>query len=125
MKVTNEHYAFIKQQMKDGIFQLSNNNKISPAEWFESIENSYKDYTNTRKLWDVYWGTGGNDWQFITFNDTPQKLSSKWNISSTDWVIIKFGFDCSARNNAQYNDDHLGTAIKKAYYEIKQEVGNE
>lgn len=122
MKVIKDHYDFIKQQMKDGIYQLSNNNKISPAEWFESIENKYETYTEQRKLWDVYWGTGGNDWQYFAFNDNPQKVSSRWAIPLTEWIVVKFGFDCSARNDAEYHDSHLETAIKKAYYEIKKEV---
>ena len=121
MKVSKEHYGFIKQQMIDGVYHLVTLNNMSVGDWFDAIESKYADYTETRKLWDFYWGTGGNDWQYLAFNDDKRALSSRWTISASDWVIVKFGFDCYARNDAGYNDDHLTTAIKKAYYELKGE----
>ena len=92
MKVTKEHYLLILDQFTALINKTKESKKMTSEELFESFENHYKDYTEKRKLWDFYWASGGNNWKEIAFGSP-------------------YG--------GEYNDNHLTTAIKKAYNEVK------
>lgn len=93
MKVTNEHYTLIKDQLSNGIDKVIEQKKVTDRkDFFTQWETHFKGNTETRKLWDLYWATGGNNWKEIAFNGNP------------------YGGD--------YNDSHIGTALKKAYKEL-------
>ena len=91
MKITKEHYSLIKEQIIKGISTKQN---LAVNEFIKEWDKAYTDYTETRKLWDLYWKSGANEWKAIAFNG---------NIYGGD-----------------YNDSHITTALKKIYKELLQ-----
>jgi hypothetical protein len=90
MKVTKEHYELLKTQIYDAV--KKNNQNLSHKDFVTEWDKMYSDYTETRKLWDLYWQSGGNKWKKIAFDGNT------------------YGGD--------YKDSHITTAIKKIYKEI-------
>ena len=89
MKMTKEHYSVLKEQIFNAVStnELNLNNKEFAEKW----DKIYTDYTEGRKLWDLYWKSGGNDWKEVVFNNCYDHT---------------------------YTDKHLLTAIKKVYKEL-------
>ena len=96
MKVTKEHYTMIKEQFTTAIDKVIAQGKLSDRkEFFKVNEEIYADYTEQRKVWDMYWASGGAEWIRKAYNGDPYA--------------------------SPYNDSHLETAFKKAYKEIHKE----
>ena len=92
MKVTTEHYTMIKEQLAHVITESKVN---THKEFFIEWERVYTGFTEQRKVWDLYWRSGGADWIKKAYNGNPY--------------------------GSPYNDNHLDTAIKKAYKELHKE----
>jgi len=89
MKMTQEHYAVLKEQIFSAV--ATNTKKLNNKEFVAEWDKIYSDYTEGRKLWDLYWTSGGNKWKEDVFNNCY---------------------------DSTYNDSHLNTAIKKVYKEL-------
>ena len=93
MKMTKEDYTVLKNHIFSQIdMNIKMNDKLNNRkEFVEEWDRIYKDYTETRKLWDMYWGIGGNVWKETAFNDIYDR---------------------------RYNDNHITTALRKIYKEL-------
>jgi len=90
MKVTKEHYDKIKSQFIECMTSITNGN--IPL-FIEQWELKKQGLSETRKIWDLYWMSGGSKW-------TKQFFESCYDTG--------------------YNDEHLHTAFKKIYNELQQ-----
>ncbi len=95
MKITPLHYAQLKEQIEESIeCAITDNPHASTLkEFFAIFEEQYAEHTERRKVWDLYWKSGGADW-------------------------IKEHNEGNPYAYRQYNDDHYTTALKKIYKEL-------
>ena len=90
MKVTKEHYDVIKSQFIECMISITNGNI---PQFIEQWELKKQGLSETRKIWDLYWMSGGSKW-------TKQFFESCYDTG--------------------YNYAHLNTAFKKIFTELQQ-----